>query len=50
MDRSVFAVFAALLIFPRTHTSLKIPRWFFYAFYPAHLLAIGLVRLAAGLV
>ncbi len=50
VDWSFFAVFAALLIFPRTHTGLKIPRWFFYVFYPAHLLAIGLIRLAAGLV
>lgn len=38
--------FAALLIFPRTHTGLKVPRWLFYAVYPAHLLIIGLVRLA----
>lgn len=38
--------FAALVIFPRTHTNLKVPRWLFYAFYPAHLLMIGLVRLA----
>lgn len=38
-------VFAALFIFTRTHTNLKIPRWFFYIFYPVHLLIIGLVRL-----
>lgn len=37
--------FAALAIFPRTHTNLKVPRWLFYAFYPAHLLMIGLARL-----
>ena len=37
--------FAALFIFPCTHTNLKVPRWLFYAFYPIHLLIIGLVRL-----
>lgn len=46
LDWTFTAAFAALLIFPRTHTGLKIPRWFFYVFYPAHLLVIGLVRLA----
>lgn len=44
-----FAVaLAAPLIFPRTHTGLRINKWVFYAFYPAHLCVIGLVRLAMG--
>ena len=46
IDWSCFAVFAAALIFPTTHLNLRIPKWFFYGFYPAHLLVIGLVRLA----
>lgn len=37
-----FAVFAAPLIFCATHSRIKINRWFFYAFYPAHLAAIAL--------
>lgn len=39
IDWSIFAVFAAPLIFCATHSRLKINRWFFYAFYPAHLAA-----------
>ena len=27
-----------------TWTGIKIPKWFFYGFYPAHLAAIGIVR------
>ena len=46
LDWTFGVAFAPLFIFPRTHTGLKIPRWFFYAFYPAHLLVIGLIRLA----
>lgn len=45
MDWTFAMAFAALFIFPRTYTNLKIPRWLFYAFYPIHLLIIGLVRL-----
>lgn len=45
LDWTFGVIFAPLLIFPRTHTGIKIPRWFFYAFYPAHLLIIGLIRL-----
>ena len=42
IDWSIFAVFAAPLIFCATHSRIKINRWFFYAFYPAHLAAIAL--------
>lgn len=41
---TVFAVFAGLLIFIPTHTGLKIPKWVFYAFYPAHLAAIAVLQ------
>lgn len=44
-DWTFAMAFAALFIFPCTHTNLKVPRWLFYAFYPIHLLIIGLVRL-----
>lgn len=45
-DWSVFSVFAAPLIFLRTRSGLKINKYFFYIFYPAHLALIGLARLA----
>ena len=32
------------LIFCRTHSHIKANRWFFYAFYPAHLAVIGLIQ------
>ena len=41
IDWSIFAVFAAPLIFCATHSRIKINRWFFYAFYPVHLAAIA---------
>lgn len=41
----VFSILAAPLIFLNTNTKLKVSKWFFYAFYPAHLLAICIVRL-----
>ena len=37
IDWSIFAVFAAPLIFCATHSRIKINRWFFYAFYPANI-------------
>ena len=37
-----FALLALPLIFFRTRTGLRIPKWFFYGYYPAHLLAIFL--------
>ena len=44
IDWSFFAIFAALLIFIPTHFELKIPKWVFYAFYPAHLAVIAAVH------
>ena len=49
IDWSIFAVFAAPLIFCATHSRIKINRWFFYAFYPAHLAVIALVRWGMGI-
>ena len=40
---SFFSIFAAPLIFLPMHVQLKISKWFFQAFYPAHLAAIALV-------
>nr|WP_308628374.1 TraX family protein [uncultured Eisenbergiella sp.] len=42
------ALLALPLIFLHTNTSLKIPKWFFYVFYPAHLGLIALVRYLLG--
>lgn len=44
VDWTVFALLAAPLIFLPTRSNIKIPKWFFYAFYPAHLAAIAAVR------
>ena len=41
VDWSFFAVFAAPLIFLPTRSGVRVNRWFFYAFYPAHLAAIA---------
>lgn len=46
VDWSIFAVLAALLIFIPTRSGVKVPRWFFYAFYPAHLAVITLIQFA----
>lgn len=42
---TVFALFAAPFIFLRTNSKIKVNKYFFYAFYPAHLLAIWIVRM-----
>ena len=44
IDWPIFALLAAPLIFIPTRSNLKIPKWFFYAFYPAHLAVIALIR------
>lgn len=48
VDFTIFAIAAGPLIFLRTHVQPKIPKWFFYWFYPAHLAVIGLVRILLG--
>lgn len=40
----IFALLALPLICLRTNSGLRISKWFFYAFYPAHLLAIFLLQ------
>ncbi len=47
IDWAFFAILAAPLIFVPTHVCPKIPKWVFYAYYPAHLAAIALVQLVA---
>ncbi len=41
-----FSLLALPLLFASTHSGLRLPRWFFYAYYPAHMAAIWLLRLA----
>ncbi len=41
---SAFALLAAPLIFINTNTKLKVNRWFFYIFYPAHMLLIAFIK------
>ena len=44
VDWAVFALLAAPLIFLPTRSGLKIPKWFFYVFYPAHLAVIAAIQ------
>lgn len=44
VDWTIFSLLAVPLIFYPTHTGIKMNKWFFYAFYPAHLAVIVLVR------
>ncbi|MEG2081960.1 MAG: TraX family protein [Oscillospiraceae bacterium] len=48
VDIQGFAVLALIPIFIKTNFKININKYFFYAFYPAHLLAIFLIRLAIG--
>ena len=43
-DWTCFALLAAPLIFLRTHTGVRIPKWCFYGFYPAHLAVLAVLR------
>lgn len=45
---TAFSLLALPFIFLHTNVRLRIPKWFFYAFYPAHLALIALVRLIIG--
>ena len=45
---TIFALLALPLILCRTHSGIRIPKWFFYAFYPAHLAIIALVGWCMG--
>ena len=44
VDWMFFAVFAAPLLFFRTNFRPNIPKWVFYAFYPAHLALIAVLQ------
>lgn len=46
MGFEIFALLALPFIYIHTKTNLKISKWFFYAYYPAHLLLIYLIKLA----
>ncbi len=41
----IFSIFAAPLIFIRMNSKIKVPKWFFYIYYPLHQLVILIVRL-----
>ena len=46
IDWPIFSLLAAPLIFIPTRSGLRIPRRFFYAFYPAHLAVIAALQFA----
>ena len=42
---TIFGMLSAIPIYLPTRTGIKVSKWFFYGFYPAHLAVIGIVRL-----
>lgn len=45
IDWTIFALLSAPFIFLRTNSKIKVNKYFFYIFYPAHLAAIWIVRI-----
>ncbi len=45
VDWTIFSMLSAPLIFLRTNSKIKVNKYFFYIFYPAHLAAIWIVRM-----
>ena len=41
----IFALLALPFIYIHTNTNLKISKWFFYIYYPAHLFMIFLLQM-----
>ena len=51
VDWTAFALLAAPFIFLPARTGIRVPKWFFYAFYPVHLFVLYLIcRLAMAAV
>ena len=46
----MFALMALPVIYIPTHSKLKINKWVFYLFYPAHLIGMLLIEMAMGIV
>lgn len=47
---SIFSLLAAPFIFLNTNTGIKMNKWFFYIFYPAHIAVIVLIRFVLQIV
>ena len=45
----IFALLSLPLIFLRTHTGVKINKWFFYWFYPGHMVGLLLLNALLGI-
>ena len=41
---TIFGVLSVFPIYLPSRTGIKIPKWFFYGFYPVHLAVIGILR------